>query len=119
MFLKDLTEIQSRLAYVSCQRILETVKKSDYCEYMRPPIDKYRTLQFGHFDEIRVKIDFYFYLISIINNIRLMLLFEFKECGYNYGKILFDTWIKHAGSIEKFLYRKNNKNMNNAFNKVK
>ena len=50
----DLTEIQSRLAYVSCQRGLEMVKNSDYCNYMRPPIDKYRTLQFGCFDEIRV-----------------------------------------------------------------
>lgn len=56
---------------------------------MRPPIDKYRTLQFGHFAEI-------------------------KECGYNYGKILFDTWIKHAGSIDKFLYKKTNKPLNNA-----
>lgn len=51
----DLTEIQSRLAYVSCERGLEMVKNSDYCEYMRPPIDKYRTLQFGCFDEIKVK----------------------------------------------------------------
>ena len=88
----DLTEIQSRLAYVSCQRILETVKKSNYCEYMRPPIDKYRTLQFGQFNEI-------------------------KECGYNYGKILFDTWINHSGSIEKFLYKKNGRTINNAFSK--
>ncbi len=88
----DLTEIQSRLAYVSCQRILETVKKSNYCEYMRPPIDKYRTLQFGQFNEI-------------------------KECGYNYGKILFDTWINHSGSIEKFLYKKNGRQINNAFSK--
>jgi len=29
------------------------VKKSDYCEYIRPPIDKFKTLQFGSFDEIR------------------------------------------------------------------
>ncbi len=50
----DLTEIQSRLAYVSCMRGLEMVKNSDFCEYMRPPIDKYRTLQFGSFEEIRV-----------------------------------------------------------------
>ncbi len=88
----DLTEIQSRLAYVSCQRILETVKKSSYCEYMRPPIDKYRTLQFGQFNEI-------------------------KECGYNYGKILFNTWMNHSGSIEKFLYKKANRPINNAFSK--
>ncbi len=26
--------------------------------------------------------------------------------GYNYGKILFDIWNKHAGSIEMFLNRK-------------
>ena len=52
----DLTEIQSRLAYVSCQRGLEMVKNSDYCEYMRPPIDKFRTLQFGSFDEIKAYI---------------------------------------------------------------
>lgn len=29
------------------------MKNSDYCQYIRPPIDKYRTLQFGSFDEIR------------------------------------------------------------------
>ena len=43
-----------RLAYVSCVRQLEEVKSSDYCEYIRPPIDRYRTLQFGSFDEIKV-----------------------------------------------------------------
>ena len=50
----ELSEIQTRLAYVSCQRQLEIVKNSNYCEYLRPPIDRYRTLQFGSFDEIRV-----------------------------------------------------------------
>ena len=35
-------------------RQLEEVKSSDYCEYIRPPIDRYRTLQFGSFDEIKV-----------------------------------------------------------------
>lgn len=50
----DMQEIQSRLAYVSCIRQLELVKNSDYCEYIRPPIDKYGTLQFGAFDEIAV-----------------------------------------------------------------
>ncbi|VDI76760.1 Hypothetical predicted protein, partial [Mytilus galloprovincialis] len=48
----DMAEIQSRLAYVSCVRQLDHVKNSDYCEYIRPPIDKYGTLQFGSFDEI-------------------------------------------------------------------
>ena len=46
-------DIQSRLAYVSCQRQLESVKGADYCDYIRPPIDKYKTLAFGLFDEIR------------------------------------------------------------------
>ncbi|XP_037081068.1 neuropathy target esterase sws-like isoform X1 [Pollicipes pollicipes] len=49
----SLPDIQSRLAYVSCVRQLEEVKSSDYCEYIRPPIDRYRTLQFGSFDEIK------------------------------------------------------------------
>lgn len=48
----NLPEIQSRLAYVSCVRQLEQVKRSDYCTYIRPPIDKYKTLQFASFDEI-------------------------------------------------------------------
>ena len=55
----DMQEVQSRLAYVSCVRQLENVKNSDYCEYIRPPIDKYRTLQFGCFDEIHVRTRFY------------------------------------------------------------
>lgn len=50
----DMTEIQSRLAYVSCVRQLEVVRNSDYCEYIRPPIDRYATLQFGSYDEIAV-----------------------------------------------------------------
>uniref|UniRef100_A0A8C4Q0J5 lysophospholipase n=1 Tax=Eptatretus burgeri TaxID=7764 RepID=A0A8C4Q0J5_EPTBU len=48
----NMTEIQSRLAYVCCVRQLETVKASDYCEYIRPPIDRYNTLDFAKFDEI-------------------------------------------------------------------
>ena len=66
-------DIQVRLAYVSCVRQLEQVggsiiiiitihhhyhshlqvKSADYCDYIRPPIDKYGTLQFDAFDEIR------------------------------------------------------------------
>jgi len=48
----SLPEIQSRLAYVSCVRQLEEVKRSNYCNYIRPPIDKYKTMQFGSFDQI-------------------------------------------------------------------
>lgn len=49
-----MAEIQTRLAYVCCVRQLESVKSSDYCEYIRPPIDRYRTLEFNKFDEIAV-----------------------------------------------------------------
>ena len=46
-------EVQLRLAYVSCVRQLEEVKNASYCDYIRPPIDKYGTLQFEAFEEIR------------------------------------------------------------------
>jgi lysophospholipid hydrolase len=69
-------DIQSRLAYVSCVRQLEQVKNSDYCEYLRPPIDKYKTLAFGSFDEI-------------------------KDVGYNYGKDYFEKLVKNGG-ISRF-----------------
>lgn len=49
-----MAEIQTRLAYVCCVRQLESVKSSEYCEYIRPPIDHYGTLEFGKFDEIAV-----------------------------------------------------------------
>lgn len=52
----DMAEIQTRLAYVSGVRQLEMVKNSDFCEYIRPPIDKYGTLQFGSYDEINVRL---------------------------------------------------------------
>lgn len=60
----DMAEIQSRLAYVSCVRQLELVKKSAYCEYIRPPIDRFKTMDFGKFDEIYVRTQ---KLISTIN----------------------------------------------------
>nr|XP_015222206.1 PREDICTED: patatin-like phospholipase domain-containing protein 7 [Lepisosteus oculatus] len=50
----NMAEIQTRLAYVCCVRQLESVKNSDYCEYIRPPINRYGTLEFGKFDEIAV-----------------------------------------------------------------
>ena len=49
-----MAEIQTRLAYVCCVRQLELVRDSEYCEYIRPPIDRYGTLEFGKFDEIAV-----------------------------------------------------------------
>uniref|UniRef100_A0A8C3V219 lysophospholipase n=1 Tax=Catharus ustulatus TaxID=91951 RepID=A0A8C3V219_CATUS len=54
----NMAEIQTRLAYVCCVRQLEMVKNSDYCEYIRPPIDRYGTLDFGKFDEICVRLGF-------------------------------------------------------------
>ncbi|XP_076673824.1 neuropathy target esterase sws-like [Andrena cerasifolii] len=72
----NLPDIQSRLAYVSCVRQLEEVKNSDYCEYIRPPIDKYKTLQFANFDEI-------------------------KDVGYHHGKTYFEGQSK-AGVLPQF-----------------
>ncbi|KAJ1371192.1 hypothetical protein KIN20_033095 [Parelaphostrongylus tenuis] len=48
----NMEEIQTRLAYVSCVRQLEIVKKAPYCSYFRPPIDPFKTLDFNRFDEI-------------------------------------------------------------------
>ncbi|XP_051956104.1 patatin-like phospholipase domain-containing protein 7 [Xyrauchen texanus] len=73
----NMTEIQARLAYVCSVRQLESVKSSDYCEYIRPPIDRYRTLEFGKFDEI-------------------------SEVGYHHGKTVFDVWCR-SGVIEKMM----------------
>uniref|UniRef100_A0A7N8XR71 lysophospholipase n=1 Tax=Mastacembelus armatus TaxID=205130 RepID=A0A7N8XR71_9TELE len=73
----NMAEIQTRLAYVCCVRQLESVKNSDYCEYIRPPIDRYRTLEFGKFDEI-------------------------AEVGYQHGKTVFDVWSR-SGVVENML----------------
>ncbi|XP_024863679.1 patatin-like phospholipase domain-containing protein 6 isoform X1 [Kryptolebias marmoratus] len=65
----DMAEIQSRLAYVSCVRQLEVVKKSAYCEYIRPPIDRFKTMDFGKFDEI-------------------------YDVGFQHGKLVFTGWAR-------------------------
>ena len=52
-----MAEIQTRLAYVSGVRQMEMVKNAPYCEYIRPPIDCFQTLQFGSFDEINVSLN--------------------------------------------------------------
>lgn len=70
-----MAEIQSRLAYVSCVRQLEVVKKSAYCEYIRPPIDRFKTMDFGKFDEIYVSCFFNiacFYLFGDIQQLRTL-----------------------------------------------
>uniref|UniRef100_A0A8C2WBE4 lysophospholipase n=1 Tax=Cyclopterus lumpus TaxID=8103 RepID=A0A8C2WBE4_CYCLU len=71
----NMAEIQTRLAYVCCVQQLELVKDSEYCEYIRPPIDHYGTLEFGKFDEI-------------------------AEVGYQHGKTLFDVW-RRSGVVDK------------------
>ncbi|KAF7659022.1 hypothetical protein LDENG_00004540 [Lucifuga dentata] len=73
----NMAEIQTRLAYVCCVRQLELVKDSEYCEYIRPPIDRYGTLEFGKFDEI-------------------------AEVGYQHGKTLFDVW-QRGGVVASML----------------
>uniref|UniRef100_A0A8B9CSP3 lysophospholipase n=1 Tax=Anser brachyrhynchus TaxID=132585 RepID=A0A8B9CSP3_9AVES len=73
----NMAEIQTRLAYVCCVRQLEMVKNSEYCEYIRPPIDRYGTLEFGKFDEI-------------------------CEVGYQHGKTVFGVWCR-SGVLDKML----------------
>ncbi|KAM5330712.1 patatin-like phospholipase domain-containing protein 7 isoform 3-T3 [Glossophaga mutica] len=73
----NMAEIQSRLAYVCCVRQLELVRGSDYCEYLRPPIDSYGTLDFGKFSEI-------------------------CEVGYQHGRTVFGIWAR-SGVLEKML----------------
>ncbi|XP_071037589.1 neuropathy target esterase sws [Parasteatoda tepidariorum] len=85
----SLQEIQSRLAYVTCVKQLDQLKRSDYCTYIRPPIDSYKTLQFGSFDEI-------------------------MEVGYNHGKTLFPNMKMGHKSLHNLLqintYQKNLRN---------
>ncbi|KRX74335.1 Patatin-like phospholipase domain-containing protein 7, partial [Trichinella sp. T6] len=71
----SMAEIQSRLAYVSCVRQLEEVKKAPYCHYVRPPIDKYQTFDFNLFDEI-------------------------FNVGYWHGKTLLEEW-KSSGKLHE------------------
>ncbi|KAI4816881.1 hypothetical protein KUCAC02_009181 [Chaenocephalus aceratus] len=87
----NMAEIQTRLAYVCCVRQLESVKSSDYCEYIRPPIDRYRTLEFGKFDEI-------------------------AEVGYQHGKTVFDVWTR-SGVVEKMLKDRHQEEFHNTQSK--
>ncbi|EHB08210.1 Patatin-like phospholipase domain-containing protein 7 [Heterocephalus glaber] len=73
----NMAEIQTCLAYVCCIRQLEVVKNSDYCEYLRPSIDNYCTLDFGKFNEI-------------------------CEVGYQHGRTVFDICVR-SGIVEKVL----------------
>lgn len=91
-----MAEIQTRLAYVCSVRQLEMVKDSDYCEYLRPPIDRYGTLDFGKFDEIAVSglssshRNFYCLGLDFSNDFFLLL----QDVGYQHGKTVFDVWCR-------------------------
>ncbi|KAF7966915.1 hypothetical protein HWV62_36601, partial [Athelia sp. TMB] len=50
-----ITEIQSRLAYVSSVKTLEDAKAAPGCLYMQMPVQEYGTMQFGKFEEIQKK----------------------------------------------------------------
>ncbi|KAG9334129.1 hypothetical protein JZ751_009099 [Albula glossodonta] len=85
----DMAEIQSRLAYVSCVRQLEVVKKSAYCEYIRPPIDRFKTMDFGKFDEIYVKSG-----VLAWRRAWLQVRARAADVGYQHGKVLFTGWAR-------------------------
>ncbi|KAJ3789981.1 hypothetical protein GGU10DRAFT_283246 [Lentinula aff. detonsa] len=50
-----ITEIQSRLAYVSSVKTLEEAKVAPDCIYLSMPVQDYGTLQFNKFEEIQKK----------------------------------------------------------------
>jgi len=50
-----ITEIQSRLAYVSSVRTLEEAKVAKGCLYIQMPVHEYGTLQYSKFEEIQQK----------------------------------------------------------------
>ncbi|KAL0066550.1 phosphatidylcholine and lysophosphatidylcholine phospholipase [Marasmius tenuissimus] len=52
-FVPAITEIQSRLAYVSSVKTLEDAKATPGCLYIQMPVQDYGTLQFNKFEEIQ------------------------------------------------------------------
>ena len=48
----EINDIQSRLAYITCHKQLEKIKQSDYCYYVRPPVQRFKTLAFDRFEEL-------------------------------------------------------------------
>ncbi|KAF8963847.1 hypothetical protein BDZ97DRAFT_1818202 [Flammula alnicola] len=50
-----ITEIQSRLAYVSSVNTLEQAKIAKNCLYIQMPVQEYGTMQFGKFEELSKK----------------------------------------------------------------
>lgn len=75
MPIPSLADIQSRLAYVSCAKQLEGVKRMDRCFYIKPPIDNIGTLEFNKFDQV-------------------------LKIGYDYGQQVVEQW-RQDGTLEK------------------
>jgi len=48
----DMNDIQSRLSYISSCYLLEKVRTSDYCFYIRPPVTPFKTLDFHRHAEL-------------------------------------------------------------------
>ncbi|XP_070581967.1 patatin-like phospholipase domain-containing protein 7 [Ptychodera flava] len=90
----DMTEVQSRLAYVSCVRHLDELKTSGMCEYIRPPIDRFGTLEFSNYDEIML-------------------------VGYRHGKTVFDVWNKGNFMRDMFKEKKEKTSSSKAQTHVK
>lgn len=104
-----MAEIQTRLAYVCCVRQLEEVRSSDYCEYLRPPIDSYGTLDFGKFSEICVSGGG----VCRAGGLQCPQNGRWgpapgprspcvQEVGYQHGRTVFDIW-NRSGVLEKML----------------
>lgn len=87
LLIPTLTEIQSRLTYVSCTEKLEQLKEaaqdgSDIF-YLRPPVAQYGIMDFGRFSEI-------------------------YQAGYRYGLAAVDKW-RQDGTLRRLQgYRENN-----------
>lgn len=79
--------------YVLNYTAIQEVKNSDYCEYIRPPIDRYKTLAFGSFDEI-------------------------KDVGYIHGRNCFDAMEKSGrlGRYNKWFSKELPKKQPNSLN---
>lgn len=67
----NLTDLQSRLAYVSSVGQLEAAKATPGMFYLKPPVQEFGTLEFGRFLEIH-------------------------DVGYEYGKTMLKTWKKEG-----------------------
>ncbi|XP_022085231.1 neuropathy target esterase-like isoform X1 [Acanthaster planci] len=79
----DMSEIQSRLAYVSCMKQLEEVKNSSYCQYIRPPINRYKTMHFHKYQDL-------------------------CDIGYHHGETVFEGWKKSKYLDELFKEKRDN-----------